>query len=162
MYFIRRTTFRGRQGVAGSSCSRTAGARIDSRGAVVEPCVVEPCRWAAGRRSTAPGRAETVMWWRGCDRPGGHPGRAVVGVPRSTWHRRSVVEGLDEHPRTGRGDIRIVRCGRLPLIRRDSGIHRRLIREVQLGDPVKGLLPPVEDANEPAGLGAPQAGDPVD
>jgi hypothetical protein len=60
------------------------------------------------------------------------------------------------------GDLRIVRRGRFPLVRGDPGAHGRLIREVQLGDPVEALLAAVEDVDEPAGLGAPQAGNLVD
>jgi hypothetical protein len=72
------------------------------------------------------------------------------------------VERLHEHPRSRWGDLRIVRCGRFPPVRGDPGVHGRLIREVQLGDPVEGLLAAVEDIDEPAGLGAPQAGNLVD
>jgi hypothetical protein len=99
MYFIRRTTFRGRQDVAGSSCSRTAGAGIDSQGCGQVVALAEGGR---GRRGA--GRTFTVY----------------------------------------------------------SRVHGRLIREVQLGDPVEGLLAAVEDVDEPAGLGAPQAGNLVD
>src|SRR5215469_14086832 len=98
-------------------------------------------------------RADDAARWRGRvvrARLGARPGPPAAGG--------SVVEGLDVHPRSRRSDLRIVRRGRLPLLRGDPGVHGLLIGEVQLGDPVEGLFAAVEHLDKAAGLGAPETG----
>src|SRR5262249_62100335 len=94
MYFIRRTTFRGRQGVAGSSCSRTAGARIDSRGVRRGTVRRGAVRRGAVPRGTVP---------RGTVPPGGGPeidgtwpgpdGHVVAGLRSAGWSSRQGGRG---------------------------------------------------------------------
>src|SRR5215469_11730927 len=88
--------------------------------------------------------------WAGPARPD-RPGRTASAV-----HRR------DEHPRAGRGDLLVVGRGRLPLARGEPGLQGALVGEVQLGDPVVGLLAAVDRRADLAGFRPLQAGDTAD
>src|SRR5690242_18500777 len=60
---------------------------------------------------------------------------------RAAWRESaSRVLRRDEHPRPWRGDLLEVGCGGVALGRPERGLQGPLVGEVQVGDPVVGLL----------------------
>ena len=60
----------------------------------------------------------------------------------------SVVWDCDEHPRPRGGDVLVVGCECLPFLRPERRIKRLLVCEVQLGDPVVGVLTGVSGSHQ--------------
>ncbi len=81
---------------------------------------------------------------------------ACTGVPETEpvltrdegAHLHSLVDGGDEHARTGRGDLLVIRGGRLALLGTQRSLERRLIGEGQLRDAGVGLRPAVGRTNQ--------------